>query len=97
MYSFQDIHFPTDSRLRLDIGMLPLVEPAPLPQRFAPPPPSGFRADERLRDDIGLPLGSMIQHAESGATLSGIVAAALRNVATAFAATLPARPQTRSR
>jgi len=99
MQSFQDIHFPTDNRLRLDIGLLPLAdpEPAPLPQRFTPPPPTGFPADDRLRDDIGLPLGPMMQDAESGAMLTGIVAAALRSVATAFAATLPARPQVRSR
>jgi len=99
MQSFQEIHFPTDNRLRLDIGLLPLADPqsAPLPQRFEPRPPAGFPADDRLRDDIGLPLGPMIQEKESGATLSGIVAAALRNAAAAFAATLPARPQIRSR
>ena len=99
MQFFQVVHFPTDNRLRLDIGLLPLADPeaAPLPQRFAPPPPPGFPTDDRLRDDIGLPLGPMIQDTGAGATLTGIVATALRNVATAFAATLPARPQIRSR
>jgi hypothetical protein len=97
MQFFQDIHFPTDNRLRLDIGLLPLADSPRLPQRLAPSPPSGFPTDDRLRGDIGLPpLGPMIHDTESGTTLSGIVAAALRNVATAFTATL-ARLQIRSR
>ena len=88
MQFFQDIHFPTDNRLRLDIGLLPLADPPSLPQRFAPSP-SSFPTD----DDIG----PTIQDTESRPTLAGVVAAALRNVAAIFTATLPARPQIHSR
>src|SRR5262249_34753011 len=99
MQFFQDGHFPTDNRLREDIGLSPLADPQPaaLLQRFAPPPLAGFPTDDRLRDDIGLPLGPTIQDTESRPTLAGVVAAALRPVATIFTAPLPARPQIRSR
>jgi hypothetical protein len=46
--------FPTDNRLREDIGLLPLASSRPplqLPVRAA----RYFPADDRLRDDIGLP------------------------------------------
>lgn len=48
--------FPTDNRLRDDIGLPPLADDPPaLPQRPTLPPPPYFPADDRLRDDIGLP------------------------------------------
>jgi len=48
--------FPTDNRLRDDIGLPPLADdPPPLQQRPTLPPPAYFPADDRLRDDIGLP------------------------------------------
>ena len=51
------VPFPTDNRLRDDIGLPPLAEgwpPAP-PQRLSAPTPTCFPSDDRLRDDIGLP------------------------------------------
>ena len=53
----QAVPFPTDNRLRDDIGLPPLAEgwpPAP-PQRLSAPTPTCFPSDDRLRDDIGLP------------------------------------------
>jgi len=48
--------FPTDNRLRDDIGLPPLADDAPpLQRRPTLPPPAHFPADDRLRDDIGLP------------------------------------------
>jgi hypothetical protein len=46
--------FPTDNRLREDIGLLPLADSRPPPQlpvRAA----RYFPTDDRLRDDVGLP------------------------------------------
>lgn len=51
---------PTDSRLRDDIGLPPLVDDRPpLQQRLTLSIPAYFPTDDRLRDDIGLlPLGA---------------------------------------
>jgi hypothetical protein len=47
---------PTDTRLRDDIGLPPLVDDGPpLQQRLTLPAPAYFPTDNRLRDDIGLP------------------------------------------
>lgn len=48
---YRAVEFPTDNRLRDDVGLPPLtVEPRPARRR-----PDYFPADDRLRDDIGLP------------------------------------------
>lgn len=48
--------FPTDNRLRDDIGLPPLADDRPqLQQRPPLPAPAYFPTDDRLRDDIGLP------------------------------------------
>lgn len=46
--------FPTDNRLRDDIGLPPLAALQP-PLMLTPRIPAYFPADDRLRDDIGLP------------------------------------------
>jgi hypothetical protein len=48
--------FPTDSRMRDDIGLPPLADDRPpLQRRPTLPTPAYFPTDDRLRDDIGLP------------------------------------------
>jgi len=48
--------FPTDNRLRDDIGLPALADDRrPLQQRPTLPAPAYFPTDDRLRDDIGLP------------------------------------------
>jgi len=52
----QTMPFPTDSRLREDVGLLPLADSQPpLHQRLTPPRPAYFPTDNHLREDIGLP------------------------------------------
>ena len=46
--------FPTDNRLRDDIGLPPIGEPPP-PLQLIPYASVYFPNDDRLRDDIGLP------------------------------------------
>jgi hypothetical protein len=46
--------FPTDNRLRDDIGLPPLAALRP-PLMLIPRTPAYFPTDDRLRDDIGLP------------------------------------------
>ena len=52
--------FPTDNRLRDDIGLPPLGEPPP-PIQLIPYASAYFPSDDRLRDDVGLPpLGAAV-------------------------------------
>ena len=46
--------FPTDNRLRDDIGLPPIGEPPP-PMQLIPYASAYFPSDDRLRDDVGLP------------------------------------------
>ena len=46
--------FPTDNRLRDDIGLPPIGEPPP-PLQLIPYASAYFPSDDRLRADIGLP------------------------------------------
>jgi len=55
MKPLQAMPFPTDNRLRDDVGLPPLAALPPPPPRLTPRPPAYFPADARLRDDIGLP------------------------------------------
>jgi hypothetical protein len=50
----QAMPFPTDNRLRDDIGLPPLAESRP-PLMLMPRTPAYFPTDDRLREDIGLP------------------------------------------
>jgi len=62
----QENPFPTDNRLRDDIGLPPLGELGP-PMQLIPYASAYFPSDDRLRDDIGLPpLGAPVDVA--GAT-----------------------------
>lgn len=113
MQPSQNTPFPTDSRLREDIGLLPLAAlRPPLPQRFTPPPSPHFPIEDRLRDDIGLPplgegvhdiaparsLWSMIQRiASAGATLTNTLVAARNKSMTALATMRQARHHARTR
>ena len=62
----QENPFPTDNRLRDDIGLPPIGQPPP-PLLLIPYASAYFPSDDRLRDDIGLPpLGAAVEAA--GAT-----------------------------
>jgi hypothetical protein len=50
------VPFPADNWIRDDIGLPPLAQNPPMPERrLTPAAPACFPTDERLRDDIGLP------------------------------------------
>ena len=112
MQPTRNMPFPIDDWLREDIGLLPLANPRPQPERLTPPPSPYFPTDDRLRDDIGLPpigndaqdhgaarvLCSSVGRMESlRATLTRIVTAAVNTPVTAFTAMLQARHDTRAR
>ena len=84
--------FPTDNRLRDDIGLPPIGEPSP-PLQLIPYASAYFPSDDRLRDDIGLPpLGAALnvdsatpasappRIARSGASLIGVVDGCVKGV-----------------
>jgi hypothetical protein len=99
--------FPTDNRLREDIGLLPLADSRPplrLPVRAA----RYFPTDDRLRDDVGLaPIGEGLDvegtarsmaSSTFSATRQGLIAAgsrALGGFARAVTAILGPRRNTR--
>jgi len=87
--------FPTDKRLRDDIGLPPIGEPPP-PLQLIPYASAYFPNDDRLRDDIGLPpLGAALnvdsetpapapaatpRITRSGASLIGVVDGCVKGV-----------------
>ena len=89
----QENPFPTDNRLRDDIGLPPIGEPPP-PLQLIPYASAYFPSDDRLRADIGLPpLGTALdvdsatpapaatrRTARSGASLIGAADSCMKAV-----------------